>query len=112
MSFVAQGVASASGNRVVEREGMAESAAQASVKPEGNAFIRLRTHGGVVLVIPLHSDRGVVAVLSDNDSVPCGSSEAEMRRATWEAARWLMPSLSPELVAEVLGLGSESSEPG
>ena len=86
------------------------NAAAPPARPQGSAFVRLEMGSDVVMLIPLQSDRGVVAGVSGADSVPRGVDEAEARRATLEAARWLMPSLSAELIAEVLGLGAEAPE--
>lgn len=116
MAFIAQGAVSGLGNnRAAAQEhasagGVMGNAAALPARPQGSAFVRLEMGSDVVMLIPLQSDRGVVAGVSDADSVPRGVDEAEARRATLEAACWLMPSLSAELIAEVLGLGAEAPE--
>ncbi|MGP4115374.1 hypothetical protein ACTWP5_31310 [Streptomyces sp. 4N509B] len=61
--------------------------------------------------IPLSADdcgsaTGALVTLSS-----AGTGEEEERRATLDAACWLMPSLSRDLIAYVLGLGPDPDGP-
>jgi hypothetical protein len=83
-------------------------------KRSSMAGVWLDTDSEGLLRLPLSVDSHVSGVGGLVLSSLSGADKDEVAWETLDAVRWLMPSLAPELIAEVLGLhrATDSSEEG